>query len=66
MKSSNKAYNFKLHVRHQRHEEPASVAPLYREIFAVTLNDFIDVMFIPSFPRDRENWSLNIRASESY
>jgi hypothetical protein len=60
MKSSHKAYDFKLQVQHQPREEPASVASLYTGLFTVTLNDFVDVMFIPSFPRTRENWSLNI------
>ncbi|MGB0385134.1 MAG: hypothetical protein ACPGWR_09950 [Ardenticatenaceae bacterium] len=60
MKSSHKAYDFKVHVRHQEREEDPSVAPLYRGIFSVTLNDFVEVMFIPSFSRDTENWSLNI------
>ena len=26
----------------------------------MTLNDFVNIIFIPSFPRNRSNWSLNI------
>lgn len=60
IKSQDKAYDFKVQVRHQEREEDASVASLYRSIFLVTINDFVDVIFIPSFSRDKENWSLTI------
>jgi hypothetical protein len=32
----------------------------------MTLNDFVNVIFIPSFPRDKENWSLNIPTYVEY
>lgn len=60
IKSPHEGYEFKVQVRHQERDEDPSVARFFRGIFWMTLNSFVHVIFIPSFPRERENWSLKI------
>ncbi len=56
-------YEFKVQVRHQVRDEEPEIARFFKGIFWMTLNDFVNLIFIPSFPRDKENWSLNIPTS---
>ena len=60
IQSPHQEYDFKVQVRHQERDEHPSIARFFREIFWMTLNDFVNIIFIPSFPHEQENWSLNI------
>jgi hypothetical protein len=39
---------------------PTESARFFKGIFWMTINDLVNVIFIPSFPHEEENWSLNI------
>ncbi len=58
--SPHQKYEFRVQVRHQERDEDPSVARFFRDIFWMTINAGVNVLFIPSFPHEEENWSLNI------
>lgn len=53
-------YDFTVQARRQERDEEPEVALFYEGIYSVALNTFVDVMFIPYFSRDVEDWSLRI------
>ena len=53
-------YDFTVQVRGQEGEEDQQFARFYQGIYSVTLNTFVDVMFVPSFCREVKGWSLHL------
>lgn len=60
VKAPHQKYEFKVRVQHQERDEDSSIARFFRGIFWMSLNGSVDIIFIPSFPHEQENWSLNI------
>lgn len=52
--------DFTVQVREEVREQEPEFAQFYQGIYSMALNTFVDVMFIPHFSRERENWSLKI------
>jgi hypothetical protein len=58
--------DFTVSVKHQIWEESPEVADFYQGIYCVTLNFLLNVMFVPEFERNANNWPPALPENADY